>query len=93
MNTWVRSICAHSPYFAQHSRNICFFQASPVKRKTAFFKRHWHNSCKGWALVQPRLPKLSMGHVFNINSLDVCLLALKVQVAKAEILFGHKRLQ
>ena len=56
-----------------------------------------HNSCKGWALLNPRLSGLSMGHAVNMNDLDMGLPARKVQEAgerdKAEILPGCRRLR
>ena len=54
---------AHSPYFAQHYRNIYIFSSISSEKKNSPFTRQSHNSCKGWALVKPRLSKFSMGHV------------------------------
>ena len=101
VSTWVHWTCAHSPYFTQAYRNIYIFSSIPSEKRNSPFKRDLHNSCKGWALLKPRLSRLldldSMGHVVNMNNLDMGLLARKVQEAeerdKAEILLGRRRLQ
>ena len=97
VSMWVHWTCAHSPYFPQAYRNIYIFSRIPSEKRNSPFKRDLHNSCKGWALFKPRLSRLSMGHVVNMNNLDMALLARKVQEAeerdKAEILLRRRRLR
>ena len=103
VSRWVHWTCAHSPYFAQAYRNIYIyiyiyiFSSIPSENSHSPFKRDLQNSCKVWALLKPRLSRLSMGHVVIMNNLDMGLLARKVQEAeerdKAEILLGRRRLR
>ena len=78
-------------------RNIYIFSSIASEKRNSPFKRDLHNSCKGWALLKPRLSRLSMGHVVNMNNLDMGLLARKVQEAeerdKAKIVLGRHRLR
>ena len=69
VSTWIHWTCAHSPYFAQEYSNIYIFSSIPSAKRNSPFKRDLHNSCKGWAVVKPRLSRLSMGHVVNTNNL------------------------
>ena len=50
---------------------IYIFSSIPYEKRNSPFKRDLHNSCKGWALLKPRLSRLSMGHVLNTNNLDM----------------------
>ena len=97
VSMWVHWTYAHSPYFAEAYRNIYTFSSIPSEKRNSPFKRDLHNSCKGWALLKPRLSRLSMGHVVNMNNLDMGLLARKVQDAegrdKAEIPLGRRRVR
>ena len=84
MSTWVHWTCAHSPFYAKKYRNFYIFSSIPSEKKNSPFKRDSHNSCKGWALLNPRLSIFSMGHVVNMPNLDLGLLARKVMQAKEE---------
>ena len=97
VSTWVHWTCAHSPFFAKKYRNFYIFSSIPSEKKNSPFKRDLHNSCKGWALLNPRLSIFSMGHVVNMSNLDLGLLARKIMQAKEKerrgILLGRKYLK
>ena len=97
VSTWVHWTCAHSPFFAKKYRNFYIFSSIPSEKKNSPFKRDLHNSCKGWALLHPRLSIFSMGHVVNMSNLDLGLLARKIMQAKEKerrgILLGRKYLK
>ena len=82
VSTWVHWTCADSPYFAQVYKNIYICSSVPSEKRNGHFNRDLHNSCKGWALLKARLSKFSVGHVVNMNNLDMGLLALKVKSAE-----------
>ena len=97
VSTWVYWTCAHSSFCAKKYRNFYIFSSIPSETKNNPLKTALHNSCKGWALLNPPLSVFSMGHVVNMSNLDLGLLARKVMQANEEerwkLLLGKKCLQ
>ena len=90
-------ICSLTLLCTAIQKYIYIFSSIPSEKRNSPFRRDLHNSCKGWALLKPRLSRPSMGHLVNMSNLDMGLLARKLQKAeerdKAEVLLGRRRLQ